>query len=51
MFIVMKAQRIGFTNGIIASVSYGTNPLFSLPMIFLIKVSGFIITFCIILIF
>lgn len=33
MFIVMKAQRIGFTNGIIASVSYGTNPLFSLPMI------------------
>ncbi len=29
----MKAQRIGFTNGIFASVSYGTNPLFALPMI------------------
>ena len=29
----MKAQRIGITNGIFASVSYGTNPLFALPMI------------------
>lgn len=28
----MNRQTKGFINGIIASVSYGTNPLFALPL-------------------